>query len=166
MLKTNSKPYIQRPQDQRRAGVMAGRSGDYKTGAQAWADYYKYIFENFGRKTFLAGFKSGKSTKERVNPRGTGNTGITLPAHVRINPRTGKTQVFVTPKVAEKLRGVKGLRVAGNPRQRTFNWKVVEKTGDYERQVGLYPSKRAAQDAAANNNRYSGTKDYRVRKAG
>jgi len=39
----------------------------------------------------------------------------TVPAHVRINPRNGRIQVFVTPKVAEKLRGGKGLRVAGNP---------------------------------------------------
>ncbi len=41
--------------------------------------------------------------------------GTTVPAHVRINPRNGRIQVFVTPKVAEKLRGRKGLRVAGNP---------------------------------------------------
>ena len=49
--------------------------------------------------------------KKRTNPK----RGTTVPAHVRINPRTGRIQVFVTPKVAEKLRGGKGLRVAGNP---------------------------------------------------
>lgn len=52
------------------------------------------------------------------NPKRSRNTGTTVPAHVRINPRTGRIQVFVTPKVAEKLRGGKGLRVAGATNKR------------------------------------------------
>lgn len=54
-----------------------------------------------------------KGKKWEYNPK----RGTTVPAHVRINPRTGRIQVFVTPKVAEKLRGGKGLMVAGNPKQ-------------------------------------------------
>jgi hypothetical protein len=54
------------------------------------------------------------------NPKRSRNTGTTVPAHVRINPRNGRIQVFVTPKVAEKLRGGKGLRVAGASNPTTY----------------------------------------------
>lgn len=53
---------------------------------------------------------------EYFRPKDNPKRGTTVPAHVRINPRNGRIQVFVTPKVAEKLRGGKGLRVAGNPK--------------------------------------------------
>lgn len=72
------------------------------------------IKKSSAEKDFRAGYKIGKGK----NPR---NTGTTVPAHVRINPRTGRIQVFVTPKVAEKLRGGKGLRVAGNPTKRELS---------------------------------------------
>lgn len=55
------------------------------------------------------------SAKHLAEMKKAGVGGTTHPAHVRINPRTGKTQVFVTPAVANKLRGVKGIKVAGNP---------------------------------------------------
>lgn len=47
----------------------------------------------------IAAFVGGK----RTNPRP--NSSPLLPAKVRINPRTGKVQVFVTPKVAAQVRG-------------------------------------------------------------
>jgi hypothetical protein len=62
--------------------------------------------------------------------------GLTLPAHVRINPRTGKTQIFVTPQVANKLRGVKGIKLAKtNPsveiRDMKLNREGYDKNGRY-----------------------------------
>ena len=51
----------------------------------------------------------GKRTKsysirpKKTNPKR--NSGPLLPAKVRINPRTGKVQVFVSPKVAAQVKG-------------------------------------------------------------
>jgi hypothetical protein len=59
--------------------------------------------------------KAAKINNSHKNPKANPTT---VPAHVRINPRNGRIQVFVTPKVAEKLRGVKGLRVAGATNKR------------------------------------------------
>ncbi len=64
-----------------------------------------------------------RSTARAPHPHGgkpNPKRGTTVPAHIRINPRNGRIQVFVTPKVAEKLRGGKGLRVARNPKEYTL----------------------------------------------
>lgn len=57
------------------------------------------------------GTKATKIRVERVGSK-TKRNPVTLPARVRINPRTGKTQIFVTPQVASKLSGVKGIKLA------------------------------------------------------
>lgn len=88
---------------QKKAKQLANKTGH----AIKLVDDYgvQFVFQPGG------GWEHGKSG--RSNPKRSRNTGTTVPAHVRINPRTGRIQVFVTPKVAEKLRGGKGLRVAG-----------------------------------------------------
>ena len=100
------------------------------------------------------------------NPKRSRNTGTTVPAHVRINPRNGRIQVFVTPKVADQLRGQKGLRVAMNPAQ--YQIRKGSQRGYYDvvemqhvpgrRTVGTYPvstwkSKEDAQIEADRLNR-------------
>lgn len=49
-----------------------------------------------------------KKYQKKSNPRHSSTSSTLLPAKVRINPRTGKVQVFVTPKVAAQVKGGRG----------------------------------------------------------
>ena len=79
-----------------------------------------------------------RSTARAPHPHGgkPNPKGLTLPAHVRINPRTGKTQIFVTPQVAEKLRGTKGIRLARNPYNSDFGQQAWEAGKRWASQAG------------------------------
>ncbi len=92
-------------------------------GGSVWHEMFNTATRKAAAERFASSFETEaklgnydyllpkKYQKSKSNP----GRGTTVPAHVRINPRTGRIQVFVTPKVAEKLRGGKGIKVAGNP---------------------------------------------------
>lgn len=97
-------------------------------GGSVWHEMFNTATRKAAAERFASSFETEaklgnydyllpkKYQKSKSNP----GRGTTVPAHVRINPRNGRIQVFVTPKVAEKLRGGKGLRVARNPKEYTL----------------------------------------------
>ena len=147
---------------------------EYGGGGSVWHEMFNTATRKAAAERFASSFETEaklgnydyllpkKYQKSKSNP----GRGTTVPAHIRINPRNGRIQVFVTPKVAEKLRGGKGIRVAMNPAQ--YQIRKGSKRGYYDvvemqhvpgrRTVGTYPvstwkSKEDAQIEADRLNR-------------